>query len=257
MMMGEGRTGDAGTAGTLRGIALILVVGLALGAAHNAIGRASRPPRGLDWVKQAEIAVSLDSLQVALAPNAPGTAVAPDSAAQMPAGVPTPVPPAAASATAGAKPAPAPAAVPGPAAQASPPPAAAPAPASASGLPVIPDLDKPIQIGLEPLKKLYDAGAVLIVDARTSYEYEDGHIAGAVNLPYADALADPGRLARLGEAGRPIAVYCSGGGCELSMEVAKLMIENGRRKVLVYEGGWPEWASFEYPTARGPQPGGR
>ncbi len=98
---------------------------------------------------------------------------------------------------------------------------------------------------------------MLVVDARTSYEYEDGHIAGAVNLPYAAALADPGRIAQLGEAGRPIAVYCSGGECELSMDLAKLMLEHGRKRVLIYEGGWPEWVSFEYPTARGAQPGGR
>jgi len=122
---------------------------------------------------------------------------------------------------------------------------------------VIPDVKGPLKLELASLKKLYDAGAVLVVDARDAAEYAAGHIAGATSLPYNDALGDPGRIERLGEAGRPIAVYCSGGTCELSMELAKLMLEHGRKRVLVYEGGYPEWREAGYPVASGEQPGGR
>jgi len=252
MAIGNDHEGDTHGAATLRGILIIVLAGLALGALYNSLGQASRPPRGLAWVKQAEATISLEALQrdtVAIAPttdtttSARATAVAPPATTPAPAAAPPP------KSAAPSPAAPAPATTP-----AAPPPAAT---APAVALPVIPDLDRPIQIELATLKKLHDAGAVLVVDARTAYEYADGHIAGAVNLPYNDALKDPGRLEKLGEAGRPIAVYCSGGGCELSMDLAKLMIEHGRKKVLVYEGGWPEWASLEYPTARGAQPGGR
>ena len=78
-----------------------------------------------------------------------------------------------------------------------------------------------------------------------------------MNLPYNDALAEPASIQRMGENCRPIVVYCSGGACELSMDLAKLMLENGRKKVLIYEGGYPEWQAAGYPVARGTQPGGR
>ena len=255
MAIGNGHEGDAHAAAALRGILIIVVAGLALGALHNSIGQASHPPRGLAWVKQADEAVTLEGLQrdsVMVAPATDAATSARDTAATLPNAKLAPV------AVAPPKPgvlSPRVTSEPAPATPPAAPPPVTTAPAIA--LPVIPDLDRPIQIELATLKKLHDAGAVLVVDARTAYEYADGHIAGAVSLPYNDALTDPGRIARLGESGRPIAVYCSGGGCELSMDLAKLMIEHGRKKVLVYEGGWPEWASLEYPTARGTQPGGR
>ncbi len=152
--------------------------------------------------------------------------------------------------------APASTAAPAPANAPTAPGAAAPA-APAAELPVIPDLGKPIKLQMTMLKQLYDAGAVLVVDAREADEYAEGHIVGALSLPYNDALAEPERMQRMGEAGRPIVVYCSGGACEASMDLARLMIENGRKRVLVYEGGFPEWQRAGYPVATGASAGGR
>ena len=67
-------------------------------------------------------------------------------------------------------------------------------------------------------------------------------------------MADPDKVKKLDPAGRPIVVYCSGGDCELSMNLAKLMLENGKRKVLVYEGGFPEWQGAGMPVAKGANP---
>src|SRR6185503_18906334 len=72
---------------------------------------------------------------------------------------------------------------------------ASPAPASAD-IPVVPDVPGPIELGLASLKKLWDAKAVLIVDARERDAYAQGHIAGAINVPYsevADTLASASR----------------------------------------------------------------
>jgi rhodanese-related sulfurtransferase len=123
-------------------------------------------------------------------------------------------------------------------------------------LPEIPDVDRPLDVTLATLKRFYDAGAALIVDARDGDEFADGHIAGALNLPYNDALADPSRVQRLDAQGRPIVVYCSGGDCELSHDLAKVLIEAGKRKVLTYSGGYPEWQAAGYPVERGAGAGG-
>jgi rhodanese-related sulfurtransferase len=133
--------------------------------------------------------------------------------------------------------------------------ATAAAPTSvAADLPVIPDVTGPLKLELATLKKLYAANAALVIDAREAPEYADGHISGALSLPYNDAMAEPERVKKLDPAGRPIVIYCSGGDCELSMDLAKVLIEAGKRKVLVYEGGFPEWQGAGMPVAKGPNP---
>jgi rhodanese-related sulfurtransferase len=143
--------------------------------------------------------------------------------------------------------APAPAATPAPA-------ASAPATTAAADLPVIPDVTGPLKLELATLRKLYAANAALVIDAREAPDYADGHISGALSLPYNDAMAEPERVKKLDPAGRPIVIYCSGGDCELSMDLAKLMVEAGKRRVLVYEGGFPEWQGAGLPVAKGPNP---
>lgn len=138
-------------------------------------------------------------------------------------------------------------------APAAPAPAAA-APTAAANLPVIPDVTGPLKVELATFKKLYDAGAVFVIDAREAEEYTDGHIKGALGLSYNDAMAEPDKVKKLDPEGRPFVVYCSGGDCELSMNLAKLMVENGKRKVLVYEGGFPEWQGAGYAVSKGANP---
>jgi rhodanese-related sulfurtransferase len=122
--------------------------------------------------------------------------------------------------------------------------------APASGVPEIPDLDRPMQIAISNVKAFFDAKAGMIVDARDPVEYADGHIPGAVNLPYDQVITDPERLEKFDAQGKPIIVYCGGGTCELSMNLGFAMVNAGKKKVLVYMGGWPEWASSGYPIAR-------
>ena len=39
---------------------------------------------------------------------------------------------------------------------------------------------------------------------------------------------------------------CEGGECEASRELARTLVDSGFRKVLVYTGGFPEWAASGY-----------
>jgi rhodanese-related sulfurtransferase len=260
---GEGRA--------LPGALLILVAGIALGLAFNALGLASRPPHGLPWVVKPEVLQSVE----ALAPAPAGTDSAPASAPPVASLTASREHPAAVSAPPAAKPSretatpsrheppakPAPvttapsnqAATPAPVTATPTPPAAPPAPTA----PVIPDVTGPLKVEVATFKRLYDADGALIVDAREADEYAEGHIAGAISLPYNDAMAEPDKAKRLDPGGRPIVVYCSGGSCELSMDLAKVLVESGKRRVLVYEGGFPEWQSAGYPVATGTAPGSR
>lgn len=95
---------------------------------------------------------------------------------------------------------------------------------------------------------------LFIVDARSSGEYEDGHIPGAVNVPYTDnAVADDvnvympaGELHQRYEAlgmadGKRAVTYCSTGArgavAAFALRVA------GFADVALYAGSWNEWSA--------------
>ena len=268
-----------GTAETLRGVVAIVVVGLALGLAFNALGLASKPPRGLSWITRAEKLPSLEELQ-------PGSF-------RVPAEEPRPVAPrfslvgtasaqeavvlaaAADTSHAGAKCAPAkkkaparkvpvtsvkkPVSVPKSVTRV---PAAAPVAVPAAtkvDLPVVPDLDQPIEVKLAFAKRFFDAGpgAAIFVDAREASEYAEGHIAGALSVPFDDAVRNPALIEPFKKAGKPLVLYCSGGDCELSKDLAKNMLAEGIRKVLVFTDGMPAWKAAGYPMEAGAAKGVR
>ena len=128
-------------------------------------------------------------------------------------------------------------------------------PASAGVVAAAPAPWSTLELGA--FKQLYDTGGALILDARETRQYEEGHIAGAISLPFSGAPADPERVRRLDSGGRPIVVYCLSRTCELSKDLARLLIESGKREVLVLEGGFREWEAAGYPVARGPAAGSR
>jgi rhodanese-related sulfurtransferase len=268
-----------GTGETLRGVMVIVVVGVALGLAFNALGLASRPPRGLSWITETEKMPSLEDLQpgsglvpapepqpgmtpaFALVGTAWAGGVAVRDTVHAAAGRPAgsvgkqaaakqkPVPAKKKSAAPAKKP---PVAVKSAATPAPPTPAAVAVPVPARvELPFVPDLDQPIEVKLANVKKFFDAGGALFVDAREAPEYAEGHIAGALSVPFDDAVRNPALLEPFKRAGKPLILYCSGGDCELSKDLAKNMLADGIRKVLVFTDGLPAWKAAGYPMDAG------
>jgi rhodanese-related sulfurtransferase len=62
------------------------------------------------------------------------------------------------------------------------------------------------RITVAELKKLHDAGAVLVLDVRSAEAYREGHIPGAISMPLA-AIAD--RAGELKGAKKRIVAYCT------------------------------------------------
>ncbi len=115
-------------------------------------------------------------------------------------------------------------------------------------VPVIEDYGRPVEIGLVAVKQLHDADAALFIDAREDWEYAEGHIPGAINLPYEQAITDPALLEKIDQGGKPIVTYCGGGSCEISISVAWELLGVGKTHVAVYMGGFPEWEGAGYPV---------
>ena len=117
-------------------------------------------------------------------------------------------------------------------------------------VPKIPDVGRPVQIHLAAVKQLFDADAMLLIDAREDWEHDEGHIPGSINLPHEEAITDPARLEQLDTGGRPIVTYCGGGSCELSLSLAWELLGVGHTRVAVYMGGYPEWEQAGYPVTK-------
>lgn len=112
---------------------------------------------------------------------------------------------------------------------------------------IIPELMRePLAINLEFTKHLHDKNEAVFIDARDVDEYETGHIANALNIPFDEAEYYVDQILSL-EPEYPVVIYCSGGECDLSINLGDLLFEEYEFfYVLIYEGGYPEWESSGY-----------
>ena len=188
-----------------------MIVGAVLGIAFNWLGLASKPAWGLSWIAK-DRSAELESMEeIAAAPV--------DEPPAYDVNDPMAVPPGNMQASA--------------------------------GLPEIPVLDRPVKIQLGAVKQLVDAAAAVLIDAREPDEYAAGHIPGAISMPYDEISSQPERLENLDDGGKAIIVYCGGGKCELSLSMAWDLIYAGKTRVVVYEGGFPEWESAGHRVEQG------
>jgi len=109
-------------------------------------------------------------------------------------------------------------------------------------------------ISLEELLEIIDGGYP-VIDARTSGDYESGHIPGAMLCDYFEM----GRyfeivLPRLSREER-IIVYCGGPSCDDSEMLAKELYSMGYTKLCVFRGGIEEWMEAGLELEHGPEGG--
>jgi rhodanese-related sulfurtransferase len=199
------------------GMIAIVATGAFLGFFQNALVRAGDKDDGLAWKYVAPKLDSLDDIQKASAAGGGSAA-----------------------------PAPAPVADPNDPLQ---------MPANIAGSD-IPDVGRPIEVTIKTARGLVDSKGAAIIDAREPADYAAGHLPGAINLPFDEVITDPVRLEAFDPQGKPILVYCGGATCELSMKLGYELVRLGKKRVLVYTGGWPEWSDMGYPTVKGATPEG-
>lgn len=223
-----GRTDEAGAPSAHRvgrDVLVIVAAGIVLGLVYNWLGLQNPGGWGVSWVGQDKVAGILAMAPVTASPDHDGISRPISDDPLAPAVSDDPLAPPASARPAGA-------------------------------VPEIPDVGRPVPIDIGALEQFVAADAALIVDARDAEEYAEGHIPGAINLPYDEAVTDPVRLQNLAAPDRPIVVYCGGGTCEVSINLAnELYYGAGYPKVAVYMGGFPEWVEkgleVEYPDAEG------
>jgi rhodanese-related sulfurtransferase len=97
-------------------------------------------------------------------------------------------------------------------------------------------------------KELFDSGDVLFVDARSSDNYEDGHISGAISLPVGEFDERIESFLNRYSTDQPIVTYCSGRTCEDSHNLARLLSDAGYTRVRIFIDGFPGWEVGGYPV---------
>jgi len=115
-------------------------------------------------------------------------------------------------------------------------------------------------VSMRKVRAHVDAGTWTLIDARANDRFHGenetidpkaGHIAGALNAPFQDNLADDGRFldpATLrdrfetllaGEGGKPVVCYCGSGVTAAHNVLA--MVHAGLDEPALYPGSWSEW----------------
>ena len=112
--------------------------------------------------------------------------------------------------------------------------------------------NKAIQIPfveLKEAKRLFDEKAAIFLDSRSMGDFRDSHIKEALALPLISLVQDRTLAGKIiPDKNRLYIVYCSGEGCDLSVELAKELIALDYTNVKVFGEGDPGWAEAKYPV---------
>lgn len=135
-----------------------------------------------------------------------------------------------------------------------------------TGLPLIGDWSPEAQlitpsgdslaISLADAEEMYYAHAAVFLDARSPEDYDEGHIEGALNLPWEGPPWED-LDTRIAEKLRDYSpettfiTYCDGEACSMSKELAMAMLERGYTNVRVLVNGWTLWNNRGLPVEEG------
>jgi len=103
----------------------------------------------------------------------------------------------------------------------------------------------------------WEARSAIVIDARSSKDYAEGHLPRSLSLPYWEYSAAYPKLAGQLPRNAPILIYCYGSSCGLSMRLAKRLLGEGYQDLTVLGGGIAAWEKAGYPLTAGRTRGDR
>jgi rhodanese-related sulfurtransferase len=102
-------------------------------------------------------------------------------------------------------------------------------------------------ISIEQAKGAYESQSALFIDARHNFEYNMGHIHGAINIVLKEIDTHRIRLEGIPKE-KMLIVYCDGADCNSSVELAVKLMEWKFTNVKIFFGGWQEWKTNNLPV---------
>jgi rhodanese-related sulfurtransferase len=113
------------------------------------------------------------------------------------------------------------------------------------------DAQDPPAISLSEAERSFQTKKVLFVDARLSEDFNSGHIAKAINLPYEDFEGNFPEVGKSLSSASELIIYCDGIECESGLFLARLLKDKGFQNIKVFFGGWKEWVQAGLPMEKG------
>lgn len=99
------------------------------------------------------------------------------------------------------------------------------------------------KVGQAKLRRMLDAGRVVVVDARNPRDYQQKHIEEAISVPIGSSSEE--RSAALANVPKnaKVVVYCQSANCKFAEIIGAELVSDGFQKVSILKGGWVEWAA--------------
>jgi rhodanese-related sulfurtransferase len=107
------------------------------------------------------------------------------------------------------------------------------------------------EINIKDAAMLFITKRAVFVDARSQYEFLQGHVSGALCIPPSEFQSLLKALKPRLDGFEAIITYCDGERCPLSHELAGQLRAAGYKNVLVLRNGWTLWNNEKLPTERG------
>ena len=105
---------------------------------------------------------------------------------------------------------------------------------------------QPKAIKLDFAYKLFKQ-KIKFIDARSSEEFAEGHIKGAINIPFYGSENYSNAINSLNK-NDIIVTYCSGSDCDIAQLSGEELFEMGFKRVYIFVGGFEAWTKDNYPT---------
>jgi rhodanese-related sulfurtransferase len=90
----------------------------------------------------------------------------------------------------------------------------------------------------------FESGDVTFIDARPADEFSQGHIPGALSVPFQSVDEQFMVLGGLIDSGTELVVYCKNRECDDSLMLASELQAMGASNLALYVGGFELWEAF-------------
>jgi rhodanese-related sulfurtransferase len=96
-------------------------------------------------------------------------------------------------------------------------------------------------VSVDEVKSMLDDPYVFIIDARDEEEYGEGHIPGAVNVPYDRFVDFYNYVMETIPTEAKVVCYCRSETCDFSDHLAEELRIAGYENVFIFRDGWDAW----------------
>jgi rhodanese-related sulfurtransferase len=97
------------------------------------------------------------------------------------------------------------------------------------------------------VREVAEDGWHQLLDARALSEYDEGHVPGALSLPFKEVAEVFPEVQLMLVPEQRLITYCSGNACEDALSLARFLRDQGYTNVAVFIGGMEAWREEETP----------